>query len=116
MVHYPFTLGPPQTPPPAALDRKAGVRLTFRPGGHGVLTEMIQMKKCNTIDGLAPPHSPAPAGPAPGGPRLSSSSGSISAVSVAPSDVSLKRPLVAISLSLMLTPPNKPRPSAFHPH
>lgn len=52
-------------PLPAALARKAGVRLSFRPGGRGVLTEMIQMKKFNTIDGLpAAPLYPL-TGPAP---------------------------------------------------
>lgn len=51
----PFTLSPPRAPlPPAALARKAGVRLSFRLEGPQVLTEMIQMKKFNTMDGLAP--------------------------------------------------------------
>lgn len=59
MVHYPFTHSPHPNPrepaPPAALTRKDGVRLSFSPQGRGVLTELIQMKKFNTIDGLPPP-------------------------------------------------------------
>lgn len=59
MVHYPFTHGPhpkprEPAPPPAALTRKDGVRLSFSPQRRGVLTELIQMKKFNTIDGLPP--------------------------------------------------------------
>lgn len=58
MVHYPFTHSPhpnPENPPPFALTRKDRVRLSFSPQGRGILTELIQMKKFNTIDGLPPP-------------------------------------------------------------